>query len=102
MLGGKRYRRPKVSNGQVKMQKCRLDGEIDMCIFFGDGVPRHDRALIMNVFCSERSRLDLSTTKHVYDKSFIEELEARGYDLDTLKFSIEHKSNGSKEGGQND
>ena len=73
--------------GQIKMQRGRLDGEEDMLIFFGDGVPRCDRALVFNTLCSDR--YGFNSTKP--DPSFIEELELRGYDLETLKFSIERK-----------
>ena len=31
------------------------------------------------------------TQHHVFDPSFIEELEARGYDITTLRFSVEKK-----------
>ena len=87
----KRYRAPKVAEGQMKMQRGKVDGETDMCIFFGDNVHRCDRALLMNTICSERTRLELSTTKYVFDPSLIDELEKRGYDLETLRFSIEKK-----------
>ncbi len=89
----KRYRRPKVEAGQIKMQRGKLDGYIDMCIFYGDDVPRCDRALVFNVFGSKRQRIDIKTMKTVFDASFLEDLEARGYDLDTLKFSIKIKAN---------
>lgn len=87
----KRYRRPKVVEGQIKMQKGKIDGDVDMCIFYGDNVPRCDRALVMNVLCSERMRLNFSSMKYEPDPSLIDELEARGYDLDTLQFSIKRK-----------
>lgn len=87
----KRYRRPKVIEGQIKMQKGKVDGDVDMCIFYGDNVPRCDRALVMNVMCSERPRLNISTRRYEFDPSFIDELDARGYDIDTLKFSIRRK-----------
>ena len=82
----KRYRAPKVVDGQIKMQRGRIDGYVDMCIFYGDNTPRCDRALVMNMLCSER--LDW---KNEVRSSLIEELEKRGYDLDTLRFSIEKK-----------
>ena len=85
------YRRPKVHAKQIKMQRGKVDGYLDICAFFGDEILRCDRALLMNAFCSERLRLNLSTTKYEFDKSLIEELETRGYDIDTLKLSIEKK-----------
>jgi len=80
------YRAPKVIEGQIKFQRGKVDGDIDMYIFYGDGTPRCDRALVMNLFGSERLTWDRKS-----EPSFIDELEGRGYDLDTLKFSIEKK-----------
>lgn len=82
----KRYRAPKVAEGQIKMQKGRIDGDADMCIFYGDNTPRCDRALVMNTLCSDRLGYKGDT-----QPSFIEELAKRGYDLETLRFSIEKK-----------
>ncbi len=83
----KRYRAPKLIEGEIKFQRGKVDGYVDMCIFYGDSVPRHDRALIMNTFCFERRN-----SYNEFDKSLVDELEARGYDLDTLKFSIKKKT----------
>lgn len=87
----KRYRAPKVTEGQIKLQKGRVDGEVDICIFYGEGIPSCDIALVMNAFTSKRMHFDYSKRLPEFDLSFIEELEARGYDLDTLRFSIEKK-----------
>lgn len=82
----KRYRRPKVVERQIKMQMGRIDGDDpDMCIFYGDDVPRCDRALIMNALCSGI----YDTGRKETTPSLIDELRSRGYDLDTLRFSIE-------------
>lgn len=89
----KRYRRPKVIEGQIKMQKGKIDGDIDMCIFYGDNVPRCDRALVMNALCSKRQYTDLSAKHPRFEPSLVDDLEKRGYDLDTLKFSIKRKEN---------
>ena len=80
----KRYRRPKVIRGEIRFQRGKIDGDTDMCIFYGDDTPRCDRALVMNKFCFDT--FDFHTKKS--EPSFIEELELRGYDLDTFKFSI--------------
>lgn len=87
----KRYRRPKVVEGQIKFQKGKIDGDVDICIFYGDNVPRCDRALVMNAFCSKRVSVKLEDGKPVFSKSFIDELEDRGYDIDSLRFSIDRK-----------
>ena len=74
------------------MQRGRIDGDYpDMCIFFGDNVPRCDRALVMNALCSERQYFDLSTMRPKSGPSLTDELETRGYDLETLRFSIDRK-----------
>lgn len=87
----KRYRRPKVIEGQIKVQMGKIDGDVDMCIFYGDNVPRCDRALVLNVLGSKRQRTDFSTMRPVFDPSLFDELEKRGYDLNTLQFSIKRK-----------
>tara|TARA_R110000782_G_scaffold65882_1_gene133941 strand:+ start:498 stop:773 length:276 start_codon:yes stop_codon:yes gene_type:complete len=88
----KKYRRPKVSNGQVKLQKHRLMGDLDICVFYGDDVPRCDRALVMHAFTSKRQGIDFNDDmKTIWEPSFIDELENRGYDIDTLRFSIDKK-----------
>jgi hypothetical protein len=82
----KRYRAPKVIEGQIKMQRGKVDGAVDMCVFYGDDTPRCDRALVMNTLCCEWLNWKSESVP-----SFIDELERRGYDLDTLRFSIEKK-----------
>ena len=50
---------------------------------------REDGALVFSVFSGKQPHIDLSSkSKIVFDKSFIEELTDRGYDLTTLRFSI--------------
>lgn len=87
----KRYRSPKVEEGEIKFQKGKVDGEVDMCIFWGDNVPRCDRALIFNMLCSKRQHTNLKTRLPEYSPSLVDELEARGYDLETLRFSIKKR-----------
>ena len=83
----KRYRRPKVYEGQIKMQMGKDYGSVDMCIFYGDSIPKCDRALILNTLC-----LESLNWKQEINPSLINELDKRGYDLDTLRFSIERKA----------
>lgn len=82
----KRYRRPKLQSQEIKLQKGKVDGCVDMCIFYGDDVPGCDRALIIYYLCSNNINY-----KGGEIKSLLEELELRGYDLDTLRFSIRKK-----------
>jgi hypothetical protein len=88
----KRYRRPKTKEGQIVAQLGKVDGDIDICIFYGDNVPRCDRALVLNALCGGRMRFDFDNQRPAFDPSLIDELDARGYDLDTLRFSIERKT----------
>lgn len=81
----KRYRSPKLKEGQIVFQRGKIDGDIDMCVFW-NGVPRCDKSLVMYYMASENINFSGGCMK-----SFIQELEDRGYDLDTLKFSIEKK-----------
>ena len=81
--------RPPRRAGSIKFQQGMLDGCVDMLVLFGDGTPRCDRALVFNVFCSEKQRYDVQSGKLFYDKSFVDELIERGYDISTLRFSID-------------
>lgn len=81
-----------MTKGEIKMQMGKVDGEVDICIFYGDDVPRCDRALVINTLCHERQHTDLSTRLPKFEPSSIEELDARGYDLETLRFSIKRKA----------
>jgi hypothetical protein len=92
MKMAKRYRAPKCIEGEIKFQKGKVDGDIDMCIFYGGDVPRCDQALVINALCSERQYTNLSTMRPAFERSLIDELEARGYDLETLRFSIKRKT----------
>jgi hypothetical protein len=50
-----------------------------------------DGHLLYGVLACERQRHDWHTGKPVYDPSFVEELEKRGFDIKTLRFSVELK-----------
>lgn len=84
--------RPPKKDGAIKFQYGRNDGELDFMVLFGNGVPRFDRALVMNAFTSMRCHPDFHSPGGVaFDDSFVVELEKRGYDISTLRFSIERK-----------
>jgi hypothetical protein len=95
----KRYRRPKVKPGELRAQWGKLEGnEPDLCYFWGEGIGKCDGHLIHNVLSTPRCETNwdapmgsprIMWTK--YAKSFIEELEERGYDLTTLRFYIRKK-----------
>ena len=64
----------------------------DIIYSWGEGTDRADRALLHHVFGSPRYTYDGKTDPGLFD-----ELEARGYDLTTLKFSIEKRMSGQGE-----
>lgn len=85
--------RPPKKAGSIKFQYGRLEGDLDYMVLFGDDAPRCDRALVMHMFTSSRLRIDTSKPQGVsFEKSMVEELECRGYDMSTLRFSIDKKA----------
>jgi hypothetical protein len=87
----KRYRKPKVGDEEIKMQMGKDYGEVDICVFFGKGVPKCDTKLVLNYICSEIPNFVINGTSEMRP-SLIEELDRRGYDLDTLRISIKKKA----------
>lgn len=74
------------------------DNNIDVCFAWGSGCEKADARLLHSVMTTKQCRPAWPSDKewntpfpHVYEQSFLEELEARGYDLKTLKFSIKKK-----------
>lgn len=85
----KRYRTPKAKDGQLKAQWGKLPHETpDLIYVWGDGVPRCDSRLLYNIFSMKR----FPPGSFEADPSFLDELKARGYDLTTIKFSVEKLS----------
>jgi len=52
---------------------------------------RWDGALLNMILGAPRQRYDYTSGRVEYERSFIEELEARGYDIKTLRFSVQRK-----------
>ncbi|MEJ2043675.1 MAG: hypothetical protein P8X74_03740 [Reinekea sp.] len=88
-MSKKRYRAPKAKDGELKAQWGKLPYDNpNLCYAWGDGIPKCDGRLLHYMFAGKR----YSPIDKTWDDSFIEELEKRGYDLTTLKFSIQKKS----------
>lgn len=91
-----RYRRvPKMADGRLAMvwASTRDEGP-DVYVCRGVGVDRADGHLTYGAFCAPRLRQNFGCNggpELVYDKSFLEELIDRGYDITTLKFSVQMK-----------
>lgn len=92
----KRVRSPAIPKpGVLKAQWGSVDGSgPDVCYAWGEGVSGADARFLSTVLCGERLRLAFPSMETVAEKSFIEEMEARGYDITTLKFSIQKKEKG--------
>lgn len=83
----KRYRKPKIKPNSLVLQRGKINGELDMCIYW-DNIPKCDIKLIFYYLVNENINYQGGELK-----SLVQELEERGYDLDTLRFSIEKKGN---------
>lgn len=80
----KRFQKIRIpKNGVLKLQYAHAgDGVRDICTAWGDGCSKRDSNLILHYFCSEMIGME---------KSLIDDLVSRDYDLTTIKFSIEKK-----------
>lgn len=95
----KRWRQPKAKPGELKAQWGKLrHNNPDLCYVWGEGTHSADGHFLHHILCSDRLAHDwdapsdasrLSLTK--YEPSFVKELESRGYDITTLRFSIQKK-----------
>lgn len=79
--------------GELVMMWGYADGEgPDIAYYGGDGVSRTDQRLLHSVLSSPRMVPDIKSPRQfAFDNSLIDELQARGYDLTTLRFSIRKK-----------
>jgi hypothetical protein len=85
----KRYGQPKARYGQIKIQwgYTKDDGEDTFMCYGGHTGGRRDVRLVMSVLNEKR----YSFLDNKFESSLLQELEDRGYDIKTLKFSIEEK-----------
>lgn len=94
----KRYRTPQQKPGLLRIYYGRVDGNRpDVCYQWGaGGANKCDASLLHHVIGSPRLEACYGTDRekhgpYKFGPSLLEELEKRGYDLSTLKFSIEQK-----------
>lgn len=89
----KRLRKPKLKNGELRMYWGREphDSPDVMLAWQGDQRMKRDTNMLHSVMCSKRPDLFAKPLFSKMNLSMIEELEMRGYDLTTLKFSIMKK-----------
>lgn len=80
---------PRSRDGELKCQWGKLaDRNPDLIYTRGEGIPRCDAHLLHNTISSK----DYSPMDHDWHPSFLEEPELRGYDIKTLKISVQKKS----------
>lgn len=80
----KRWRAPKAKPGQLKIAYGKHEGDTD--IFYcngGYGAERCDARMLSSFFQS---------LKYPGEKTMVDELISRGYDITTLKFTIQMRS----------
>lgn len=88
-MSDKRATRRKAKPGELCMFYGRLPGYApDVIYAWGDGTSRRDSHLLNCVIGSERPGL---FPNDPFEKSLLDELTDRGYDITTLKFSIMKK-----------
>ncbi len=79
---------PRAREGQIKVQWANTaEGGEDLHYFRGEGVGRADGWLLHSAISAPTH----SPMKNEWHPSLLEELEARGYDIKTLKISVEKK-----------
>lgn len=84
----KRYRQLKAKPNQLRSAYAKEPFESpDLCYAWGEGCSKADAHLLHNVFSLKR----FLPNSFESDMSFIDELEKRGYDIKTFKFSIEKR-----------
>ena len=87
----KRFRPPAAKDGELRLVygKLKPKDPDDVIVYWGDGAGHNgaDSALLFNVFCHERYR----PGSMIADQPLVKLLEERGYDLNTMKFSIKKK-----------
>lgn len=94
-MGTTRLRKPQLKDGELRIywgRDHRDDYPDLMLAWQGDSGMKRDTNLLYSIICSKRPTI--SATKvdwYNMQRSLIEELEERGYDITTFKFSIMKK-----------
>ncbi len=90
----KRYRTPTAKPGEIKIVYGRIDrhNNPDLCVAWGSGTDmKCTGSLMMHAITEKTLRAKFPGPGHEYQPSLIEELEARGFDITTLRFSVMKK-----------
>ena len=91
----KRLRKPKLKDGELRIYWGREDHDRTPDVILawqGDRMMKRDTNLLHSIICSKRPTVTATRVDwYNMEPSLIEALEARGYDITTLKFSIMKK-----------
>lgn len=89
----KRLGQPKKTPGMLKFQWGKLRDEApDYLCSWGPGCSRADAGLILDMLTNQRPFASVHRPEsNPYAESLAQELDRRGYDITTIKFSIKKK-----------
>lgn len=92
-MSQKRLRKPKLKDGELRVYwgKVPYDSPDIILAWQGDSSMRRDINLLHYHLCCERPDVHTKPLFSKMEPSLIKELENRGYDITTLKFSIMKK-----------
>jgi len=90
----KRFRRPKLKDGELRVYWGKLPHDAPDVIYSwqGDRSMKRDSALLCYHFGSKHPDPHVRPIFSKMNPSLLEDLEARGYDITTLRFSIMKKT----------
>lgn len=88
----RRWRAPQAKAGELVMRwgKMPRDGE-DMCYAWGDGCTKREAHMLHNAIANEKPDPFATPLFSKMLPSLLANLEAAGYDLTTLRFSVRKK-----------
>lgn len=90
----RRYRTPTAKPGEIKIVYGKADrhSRPDLCVAWGEGTDmKCTGRLIMNAIDQKTLHPKFPGPGHEYRPSLVEELEARGFDITTLRITIQKK-----------
>lgn len=91
-MSARRYGPPRARPGQLKAQWGKVaDSDPDIVYVGGEGTTRADRWMLHHFIGRPQFANPLSRDTFALEPSFLEELDARGYDITTLVISVEKK-----------
>lgn len=91
----KRWRTPSAKAGEIKIVYGKADrhSDPDMVVAWGAGTDMRCTArLFMSALHDKRMARDFPSMEIIYEPSLVEELEARGFDITTLRITIQKKT----------